>query len=349
MIPGMPAPKQGLPPEKLQILQDVETAFGGDKEMMADYLYRFGWTTVTAANVRIVKQARGSQTQNIEAVEAGKARAEKEKEEAEHGKNPYYSVDLKCPACDSAFAGSALRAKSLILEYNYKSPHYPLMVPESKKPMKKFRLADPLVRAAMVCPHCLYAATNQNLYYVTSTSTAVATKGLIEQLAPKKLQHLKEIMSGEKPKRVAYAGSYAGGTAASWNESDKLEVAAIGFFLAGMCGDQLAQIEHRLHFSAGEAYVTSAKLYSDLDRPNDEICCLGKARDSFNKAFETGGKSATPLYLLAIVNFHIGDLGEARTWAGRLLTQKRTLDGASNYVRFTENLAEDVKKTLGGN
>jgi hypothetical protein len=348
MIPDMPGAKQGLPPEKLQILQDVEVAFAGDKELMADYLHRFGWTTVTAANVRIVKQAKGAVTQNLAAVEAGKVRAEKEKEDAELGKDPYYAVDLKCPACDTAFIGSSLRAKSLILEYNYKSMHFPLMVPESKKPMKKYRLADPLIRSAMVCPGCLFSSATQSLYLVATTSTAVASKGLIEQLAPKKLVHLKELVAAEGPRRGAVAGSLAGGDAKAWNETTQKEVAAVGFFLAGMCGDLVAQIEHRIHFTAGEAYLSSAKLYFDLDRPADEMRCLQKARDSFNKAFETGGKSATPIYLLAAVCFHIGDLAESRVWAGRLLTQKRILDGAANFIRQTETLAEDIKKQFGG-
>lgn len=338
-------PQGNIPPEKIQILEDLHNALDGNKDLMGEYLSRFGWTTVTAANVRIVKRECANMVVTSTNEKSNKIdpAALAEKESSVEGKDPYYSVDLICPSCETGLTGSILRQKALLIVPEYKSKHYPLMVPQAVKPMGKYRLADPLVRQAIVCPDCLYASTSASFFKAESGS-----KGFIGNLTAKKISRLRELMAEDQSLRDNIAGKYKENDCAKWNFGADKHVAAIAHVLAARTYQTLTDIDPRINFNAGEAHLAAAKLYADLEEQGEEKTHLFAAKSTFENAFQFSSGTALPLYLLSVTSFHIGNAQESRIWASRLLTQKRKLDGSSKYVVYMENLVEDVRKKIGG-
>ncbi len=343
------SPKEGeLPPEKMEILHELEEAFHGDRVLINEYLTRFGWSKVIAPNIRIVKRehAEHENAPRIQQQPGEDFEQAPTTPESEGLKSCYYEVDARCVFCGTAFRPSLLRSKSLILSYSYKDPEFPLLVPEAHAAMRGFILEDPLIRGVIVCPHCLFASTSLGCF---QTDSAVSgTRGLVARLPERKMgtlrKFLSEDLSNRREIRQATLSTLAG---AGEGENRGKALSLVAYRLASHCSEILTDYEPTEHFRAGESLLSAARLAYDLGKDDLETTCLSGARPHLERAYEAGSVSALPVYLLGVVLFHLGDDMGARTWIGRVLTDRGKLVAAVKYKRYCENLNERIKALKG--
>lgn len=330
-----------LAPEKMQILVELNEAFGGDRDLIATYLGRFGWSKVVAPNIRIVKREAEEAKEKAERA-AAKDASSGEEDSGTVEKDPFYQIEVVCPACETAFEGDVLRSKALVLDYVYKDKYFPLLVPEAKGTMKNYKAEDPLVRSVLVCPGCLYAAPSAN--YFVSDSAVSGSQGFISQLAERRLRQLKAAVEEDHDERLRIAGEQA--TRGDWTHDRTPEIASVCFQLSGRTLGSLVEVESRLALPAAESYLSAAKLSSDLEDSETETECLRKARELLEKAYEFSGSAALPVYLLSVVNFQLGDPKTARTWASKILTDRGQLHNSIRYKRYVENLNDQARAAM---
>lgn len=337
-----------LPPEKMAYLEELNEAFNGDREMVAAYLTHYGWSKVVAPNIRYIKRIMAEQAAAQPTRRHNHAHRMKAQENEDGERDPFYMVELVCPFCGCAFTGAALRAKSLIITYTYKDPLFPLMVPEATGTTGKYHVEDPLCRSVIVCPDCLYAGANSGFFHHESTSSAAGAgeKDRLSRLPARKMDAIREAVDGERAERAELGRVVDNEELISQMASRSRDAALVSWALAGRCATLLATYDPIMHLYAAEAYLSAARLASDMERPGPERQCLEEARESLKNAFQFGGQLAMPVYLLGVVHWHCGDAHEARVWAGRILTDRGKLSGSQKYKRFAENLNESLKKIM---
>jgi uncharacterized protein (DUF2225 family) len=342
-----------LPPEKLDILSELNEAFEGDRGMISEYLSQFGWSKVVAPNLRIIRRWR--QEHPISASPATDSSIEEEREadaastdSAEPGsdtgplKSCYYEVDVKCPFCETIFRPSVLRNKALILSYDYKNPHFPLMVPCSHHAMKGYEPADPLLRAALVCPNCLYASSSLGGFLTTSAVSG--TRGLMARLPERKIRAIRARLEETIEERRAVC-RFALETAdeGRWGAKRTTGLAAEAFLLVARCSELIAEHEPTEYYRAGDALLSAARLFCDVGQSDRERQCLTEARGFFDLSFQFGSVSALPVYLIGVILYHLGDLDGSRNWIGRVITDRGKLLNSVRYKRFCENLIDVIR------
>jgi uncharacterized protein (DUF2225 family) len=340
-----------LPPEKLDILRELDEAFAGDRGMISEYLAQFGWSKVVAPNLRIIRRWR--QEHPVSAAPASEGASieeerEAEAETAEPGsetgplKSCYYEVDCKCPFCNTLFRPSVLRNKALILTYEYKNPQFPLMVPSASKAMKGYELADPLLRAALVCPNCLYASSSLGGF--VTTSAVSGTHGLIARLPERKIRAIRsQLEETLEERRVLCQATRESAESGRWGEKRTTGLAAEAFLLVARCSALIAEHEPKEYYRAGDAALSAARLFHDLGQADRERQCLSDARGFFDLSFQFGSVSALPVYLIGVILYHLGDLDGSRNWIGRVITDRGKLLNSVRYKRYCENLIDVIR------
>lgn len=337
-----------LPPERLAILRDLTVALQGDKALIGEYLARFGWNTVTAANIRIVRREHVEEPDPAAAAAGGEP-ADESEGAAPH-RSPWYEVEVVCPICAHDFRAAQLRSKSLRLVYRYKSDLFPLLVPAADGAAKGFRADDPLLRAAIVCPACLYASTTPGAF-ITESSVS-GTRGLMARLPERKIASIRKLMSEDREKRAALAPTLGVASvetrSALLGRRRTLEISREGLLLAAQVSLLLAEYEPLEFYRSGDALLGAARIAAEAERNHEEREHLREARRRLEKSFEFGSVSALPAYLIGVIDWHLGDLHGARAWIGRILIDRGQLIGAIKYKRYCENLAEAIKAARGG-
>jgi hypothetical protein len=334
-----------LPPERLAILRDLTEALHGDKALIGEYLARFGWTTVTSANIRIIRREHIEEHGPAAPVSVVESPAEGGGEATGEHRSPWYEVNITCPICAHHFRTAQLRSKALRLVFRYKAELFPLMVPTADGAMKGFRTDDPLLRAAIVCPACLYAAMTLGSF-ITESSVS-GTRGLMARLPERKIASLRKIVTEEKEKRIAIAPTLG---AASVEDRSALlgiqrtiEIGREGLLLSAHLSMILADYEPIEYYRSGDALLGAARIAAEAEREAEEKEHLREAKARMEKSFELGSISALPAYLIGVISWHLGDLHGARAWIGRVLTDRGQLAGSIKYKRYCENLAESIK------
>lgn len=337
-----------LPPEKMAYLEELNEAFNGDRDMVAAYLTHYGWSKVVAPNIRYIKRIMAEQATAQPSRRHHPARHLRPQESEDGERDPYYMVELVCPFCGCAFTGSVLRAKALMIAYKYKDPLFPLMVPEATGTTGKYHVEDPLRRSVIVCPDCLYAGANSGFFHHESSSSAAGAgeKDRLSRLPARKMDAIREAVDGERSERDELSRVVDKEELISQSSSRSCDTALVSWALAGRCATLLATYDPIMHLYAAEAYLSAARLASDMGKTGPERQCLEEARESLKNAFQFGGHLAMPIYLLGVVHWHCGDPHEARVWAGRILTDRGKLSGSQKYKRFAENLNESLKKVM---
>ncbi len=351
-VESSPGP-QGLPPEKLEIIRELNTAFSGDRELIKNYLQKFGFSKVVAPNIRIIRREAQERNELFEKVKNGSisvaarpaaeeraAKRPAKKEEGDHAeRSPYYQSDVSCAFCDTHFSAAIFRSKSLILDFLYKDPQYPLMVPSAKGTVKGYKLEDPLLRNIIVCPGCLYASSIMGNFV---HDAGAGPKTMKSRVPDRKFAALKEaMMNGVEDRRKAISAEFA--AADAWGETRGVEQAIASFLLAAQSARVMAEFDALGHYQAGEALLCAARLYSELDRSDEEFDMFRQVIPIFEKFYQIGSVSATPLYLISVLSYHLGDYDTTRTWLGRMISMRHKLEGFSKYKRYGENLKDKIK------
>lgn len=344
-----------LPPEKVAILKDLQEFFHGDRGLITEYLARYGWVPVNASYVRVIRREHDEALAAVDHViaqnrpESDPAEESDEPEDAGPAetsadglKNPYYSMNVVCTACKNPFPGTILRFKSLIMEFAYKDPRFPLMVPHASSAMKHFRMDDPLVKAVMVCPVCFYAGSQSGLFM--NDAGAPGKTGFLSKLHPRKIDLFRKILNDDREARAAIAGAWRPNRVNVGGLIRSPEEAVISYKLAARCAEKAAEIEPRMFQMAAESYLSAAKLSCDLGKTSEESQLLLAARKMLQAVYERGSNSALPLYLLGVTLWHLGEATSARTWIGYILLDRAgKFAGSSRYKRYCENLNDLIK------
>ncbi|RMH54498.1 MAG: DUF2225 domain-containing protein [Candidatus Hydrogenedentota bacterium] len=344
------APK--LPPEKLEILRQLNEAFQGDRSLIAAYLKEFGWSKVVAPNIRLLKRKRAEAVATLDtlmtsAIDSLHESAPAVKDASPAGKDPYFRVAVTCPYCEAQFPADVLRSKSLVLMYNYKDSRFPLLVPEASSSMKGYRVEDPLLRDAIVCPRCLYASTQLGSF--RSDSALSGSRGFIARLPQRKFPAVKRAVDAHRKDRESLLARELDflPTPEDWLQKRTPALAAVAEALASDCHGLLAEFDSSCYYQAGEALLKRAKILNDLGRTDQERRALSASFNWFEKAYEYGKENAASIYLLGVIAFHLGDDRTARTWIGRILTDRGKIPGALRFRRYCEDLNEVIKTDLG--
>ncbi len=361
----------GLPPEKLEILRELEEAFGGNREAISIYLSQFGWSKVVAPNIRLVKRemaekaaqvelsatftgrlAAGQKAPVIHAAHAKSTTSDAEGAEKQE-RSPYYEVEVTCPFCVTRFMASAMRSKSLVISYTYRNFDYPLLVPESTQAMAGYHLEDPLQRAVIVCPKCLYASSSLSNF---STESAVSgARSIIVRLPERKLRQVGVTLAAATDERRALCGSIlAGGDPnmpglAFQKDVRNPDELITSFRLAALCESTLGEYDVHQNFKACESMLAAAKIAWEHKRPDEERRFLQEALQHVDRCYQQGSATALPVYILGVLHWHLDNPTQARTWIGQILVDRGKLGNASKFKRYAEALNEQIKaKTRSG-
>jgi len=332
-------PKNGeLPPEKMEILCELNEAFDGDSKLINAYIEKFSWSKVISPNIRIIRRE-FAESQNVEKkISKILHRTPEEKEEKDNNhKRCYYEVVAKCVFCGEELMPKLIKSKALIITYSYKKPDFPLFVPEAKSAMHGYDCVDPVLFGVIMCPNCLFASTTISNFQTDSAVSGV--RGILARVPERKLATLKKFIAGDTEKRRELFSSIDLSCANEIGKADALKA----YLVASHCSELMVDHDTTEYFRAADALLSAARLANDLDMEVLEMNCLRKAVPLLEHSFEEGSISALPVYLLGVIHYHLGDLLSARTWIGRVLTDRGKLVASSKYKRFCENLNEKIK------
>jgi uncharacterized protein (UPF0332 family) len=328
-----------LTPEKEAIVRELDQGFEGDRRMVIRYLQEFGWSKVVSANLRKVREA---VLKEDEARRAASAPAEASAD----GKDPFYEVACKCFFCGGPeWRTRVMRGKVVQTVYRYETPEYPLLVEDAEAPLKGYRLVDPLLCAAHVCPTCLFASTSL-LHF--ETDQKLSGENLATVLGTKRVEKLKEALDRAAAQRfgvverLGLSGFHAVSEAVGARRGPREARAALE--LAGLSCEAEGDFLSNALFDAGKAYVAAARLSRDLRDGRDEEF-LGRALRMFEAGYMKTTQVAQTAYLLGVLQARLGRWREARQHAGRILTDRK-LNDRVRYKAWAENLAEAVRKKI---
>lgn len=336
-----------LPPEKLDIIRQLDDVFEGNKLLISAYLKRFGFSQVVAPNIRIIRREFDAGSIVSEEIHFDLFE-QSGTQNADGARSPFYLIEVHCLYCKTGFQASMLRSKSLTMAYHYKNPLFPLMVAEAVETTKGYALEDPLVRSITVCPTCLYTATS--IGYFASDSAMSETKSVIGRLGERKFQKAKEAIDADQSVRRSLvrdesAKSSPADPSKFFGAARTTEQAIVAYQLAAHCFALLSDFDPASSFHASEALLAAAKLSSNLELPQQEEEFLRGAIVHLEKYFEISrSSSALALYLLCVISWHLGDEVAAKTWAGRILSHRNKFTDFPKFKRYIEDLKNEMRE-----
>lgn len=344
-----------LPPEKVDILNELHDVFQGNREAISLYLAKFGWSKVVATSLRIVRRELAERTQQSESGTEFSVPKHQD-EHADKGdenelRSPFYEVEVTCPFCHARFTASVARGKALIMGLSYKNPDYPLLVPESVSAMKGYRLEDPLQKFVVVCPQCLYASSSLGNFQ--SDSALAGARGLMARIPDRKMHHLAEAIASTRNERqeicaplLAKSSEPQAPGLVFQRPTRTPAQLIVSFRLAAASETLLGDYDVMQYYKASESMLCAAKVsWSEKDGVSEERY-LSEAFRLVEKCFQLGSSAALPVYILGVLSWHMGDPKVSRSWIGQILTDRGKLNGALRYKRYCENLNEEIRARL---
>ncbi len=259
------------------------------------------------------------------------------------GRQPYFDSPLRCVMCDGYdFVTQVPRLKALRLVYRYRTPEYPLLVEEAAEAAKGVALGDPLACSVHVCPNCLYASGNTGNFYAESRFGAGS--GLLQNLNSRRLAKCREALLADLPARAAIFDARLGGhePGAVFTQPRAMQAALAAAELAAACAEVEAEYNGNALFFGGKHLLNAARLAAAI-APDEEQALLTRARDFLTRGFERSTYTAEALYLTAVLHAQAGNLNEARTRLGRLLTDRGEIPAAIRYKAWCVNLNEYIR------
>ena len=329
-----------LTPEKAAMLQELGAVFPGEPHLAKRYLATYGWGKVVAPNVRAIRAA------DAAAREASEGEGEPPAPEGE-GTSPFYAATIQCGFCKGEpFATRLLRSKSLQIVFEYPSSSYPLFVPACGGTMRNYLPADPLLYEVHVCPYCFYASPTLG-NFVTDDAYA-QSKGLLQQLAARKIEHLRELLAVGREARVARAreaGIEPGAAAAKALGPERTPARArLALVLAADCGRSEAEYNGNAQLLSAKSLLGAARLARDAGDTTGERAHWEEALGLLESCFERTSRPGEALYLTGVLQHLVGRSQEARVNLTRVVGDRGKLPDAVKFKRFAENLREDLKR-----
>ncbi|MBL4890128.1 MAG: hypothetical protein JKX97_08940, partial [Candidatus Lindowbacteria bacterium] len=306
--------------------------------LISDYLRKFGWEKVTIERLHDILASAGLgsilhvPTDLLE-------------EDNDSGREAFYTLEVTCPFCSYGSSGdiqtAKLRTRSLVLEYNYKSRYYPLLVPSASRAFAGYRFEDPLLRQATVCPHCFFSSIKAEHF---NRQDGKGQAGMFfDKLPQKKYVALREEMQRDEKNRRAVTERFEDVPAKAWNARRSPSLGRAALVLAATSLEIMAQYDRNLWYPAASAYLSGARISHDLSQFEHEVHCLRAARENLRKTLEIDSTLALPVYQMIVISWNLGDMQEATKWLDMYDKHKSKLKDGGKYFCYISNLSADMR------